>query len=205
MAHNTRAYGARGWGNKHLAQSRSCSRRSCSTSCVVGGGGINDLAACKLRRVYFCVRRKSAGMCGGRVHQCCCVNINDGGGDGGAQSEESSGVPSQESEEETSEETLEFAMSNARKNSLEGLSPGAGLMTAEEQAEAAFADLINTSLDGADRNALTGAEITELSEGGRMDEGSKARKSGGLLADVVGLFEALSKGAHIVKQKDGRV
>jgi len=144
-------------------------------------------------------------MCGGRVHQCCCVNINDGGGDGGAQSEESSGVPSQESEEETSEETLEFAMSNARKNSLEGLSPGAGLMTAEEQAEAAFADLINTSLDGADRNALTGAEISELSEGGRMDEGSKARKSGGLLADVVGLFEALSKGAHIVKQKDGRV
>ena len=39
------------------------------------------------------------------------------------------------------------AMKNARDNEGRGTSPGAGLPTADEQADAAYADLINTSMD----------------------------------------------------------
>lgn len=39
------------------------------------------------------------------------------------------------------------AMKNARDNEGSGTSPGAGLPTADEQADAAYADLINTSMD----------------------------------------------------------
>ena len=39
------------------------------------------------------------------------------------------------------------AMENARRNEKSGSSPGAGLSTADEQAEAAYADLILTSMD----------------------------------------------------------
>ena len=84
-------------------------------------------------------------------------------------------------------------MAAARACEAGGLSPGAGLKDAEAQAEAAFADMINTTVD------------EELARGGTMDAASKGKKSGSLLDDVVGLFGALSKGAHIVKQKNGRV
>lgn len=42
---------------------------------------------------------------------------------------------------------LSKAMANARSNLAEGKSPGAGLESAFDQADAAFADLIVTSMD----------------------------------------------------------
>ena len=42
---------------------------------------------------------------------------------------------------------IKKAMENARINSKTNTSPGAGLLTAEEQSEAAYADLINTTMD----------------------------------------------------------
>ena len=39
------------------------------------------------------------------------------------------------------------AMKDARNSLQSNLSPGAGLQTADEQADAAYADLINTSMD----------------------------------------------------------
>jgi hypothetical protein len=41
---------------------------------------------------------------------------------------------------------LEAALANARANLEAGVSPGAGLATADEQADAAYADLILTSV-----------------------------------------------------------
>ena len=38
-----------------------------------------------------------------------------------------------------------------------------------------------------------------------MDDESTSKKSGTILDDVRDLFGALSKGAHIVRQKNGRV
>ena len=94
-------------------------------------------------------------------------------------------------------------MAAARACEAGGLSPGAGLKDADAQAEAAFADMINTvDVTG---ESLGSDALEELALGGTMDAASKGKKSGSLLDDVVGLFGALSKGAHIVKQKDGRV
>ena len=95
-------------------------------------------------------------------------------------------------------------MAAARACEAGGLSPGAGLKDAEAQAEAAFADMINTTVDVTGENLGSDA-LEELARGGTMDAASKGKNSGSLLDDVVGLFGALSKGAHIVKQKNGRV
>lgn len=51
------------------------------------------------------------------------------------------------SPEEGGKEDLKKAMLNARKNLESNSSPGAGLATADEQSDAAYADLINTSMD----------------------------------------------------------
>jgi hypothetical protein len=64
--------------------------------------------------------------------------------------------------------------------------------------------MINTTID-VTGEALDSEELSRLSRAGRMDEESKSKKSGGILGDVKDLFGALSKGAHIVKQKGGRV
>ena len=96
------------------------------------------------------------------------------------------------------------AMAAARACEAGGLSPGAGLKDPEAQAEAAFADMINTTVD-VTGESLGSDALEELALGGTMDAKSKGGKSGSLLDDVVGLFGALSKGAHIVKQKGGRV
>ena len=96
------------------------------------------------------------------------------------------------------------AMAAARACEAGGLSPGAGLKDADAQAEAAFADMINTTVD-VTGESLGSDALEKLALGGTMDAASKGKKSGSLLDDVVGLFGALSKGAHIVKQKDGRV
>ena len=42
---------------------------------------------------------------------------------------------------------LKKSLSNARTCSSTEVSPGAGLLTAEEQSDAAYADIINTSMD----------------------------------------------------------
>lgn len=96
------------------------------------------------------------------------------------------------------------AMAAARTCEASGLSPGAGLQDAEAQAEAAFADMINTTVDVTGEE-LSGAALSRLAQGGKMDRDSTSRKSAGLLGDIKDLFGALSKGAHIVKQKGGRV
>lgn len=95
-------------------------------------------------------------------------------------------------------------MAAARACEEGGLSPGAGLTDADAQADAAFADMINTTVD------VTGEQLDEealdaLARGGRMDAESTSKRSGGFVDDVKDLFGALSKGAHIVRQKGGRV
>lgn len=50
-------------------------------------------------------------------------------------------------------------MANARVNMAEGRSPGAGLESAFDQAEAAFADLIVTSVD--DQGITLDDQVTE--------------------------------------------
>jgi hypothetical protein len=95
-------------------------------------------------------------------------------------------------------------MAAARACEASGMSPGAGLSSAEDQAEAAFADMINTTVD-VTGEALDADARARLAEGGRMDGASTSRKSGGMWSDVRDLFGALGKGAHIVRQKNGRV
>ena len=99
-------------------------------------------------------------------------------------------------------EEISKSMEDARACQTSGLSPGAGLADADAQADAAFADMINTTID-VTGEALDSEELSRLSRAGRMDEESKSKKSGGILGDVKDLFGALSKGAHIVKQKGG--
>jgi hypothetical protein len=85
-------------------------------------------------------------------------------------------------------------MENARMNSAKRMSPGAGLPTAEEQAEAAFADMINTSMDQRGIESLSEGELENLSRGGQMwEKGSTTQKRKfGLLGDVMNLFGALA-------------
>ena len=94
------------------------------------------------------------------------------------------------------------ALEAARRNLEEGTSPGAGL-SAEEAAEAAYADMINTSLGEGEK--LTPEQVQQLAEGGLMDSSSTKQKSGGLAKDVANLWNALKGGAHIVKRDDGSV
>eukprot|EP01038_Epipyxis_sp_PR26KG_P017207 gene17207-23708_t len=96
------------------------------------------------------------------------------------------------------------AMASARKNQQEGLSPGAGLPTAEEQAEAAYADLINTTIDQRGLGDLSSEELAKLNKAGKMWEpNAKTKKKSGLFDDLVNIFGALAGGAHIEKNKFG--
>ena len=100
---------------------------------------------------------------------------------------------------------LARAMDNAKRNERSGYSPGAGL-SSEEAAEAAFADLINTSND----TQLSDEDMSKLSRSSRMDDdavarGGKKDAAGGVVGDLIRLGEVLLKGGHIVKKKDGRV
>jgi len=67
------------------------------------------------------------------------------------------------------------------------MSPGAGLQDAEAQAEAAFADMINTNVDLTGKT-LNDEDLSELSNGGRMDAQSTSKKSAGFFGDVKDLF-----------------
>lgn len=100
------------------------------------------------------------------------------------------------------------SMENARRCESQGLSPGAGLLTADEQSDAAYADLINTSMDQRGIEELSKEELESLQRGGKMwEKGCKEEppvKKFGLLGDAAELFKALSGGAHIVKDQFGR-
>jgi hypothetical protein len=135
----------------------------------------------------------------------------------------------EEEEEDKEEETskLSRAMATARQNEKLGFSPGyvkggggdgdgvsssvSSLLSAEESAEAAFADLINTSSND-DRNEgeddVKKLNLSELAKGSRMSEEAVRQKDtniGGVLGDLINLGSILLQGGHIVKKKDGRV
>ena len=134
----------------------------------------------------------------------------------------------EDKEEETSK--LSRAMATARQNEKLGFSPGyvvkggggengggvsssvsSSLFSAEESAEAAFADLINTSSndDGNEgEDDVKKLNLSELAKGSRMSEEAVRQKDtnvGGVLGDLINLGSILLKGGHIVKKKDGRV
>ncbi|CAM9804993.1 unnamed protein product [Ectocarpus fasciculatus] len=111
-------------------------------------------------------------------------------------------LKSGEAESSSDDIDLSSAMANARANLAAGTSPGAGLESAFDQADAAFADLIVTSVD--DQGVtLDDEEVQELAQSGMMDQDSTSKKSKGLLGDIKDVFGALSGGAHIVKRDDG--
>ena len=135
-----------------------------------------------------------------------------------------------EEEDKQKEETskLSRAMATARQNEKLGFSPGyvkgvgdenggvsssvsSSLFSAEESAEAAFADLINTSSndDGNEgEDDVKKLNLSELAKGSRMSEEAVRQKDtnvGGVLGDLINLGSILLKGGHIVKKKDGRV
>ena len=94
---------------------------------------------------------------------------------------------------------LTSALANARASARAGFSPGAGLeLTAEAQAAAAYADLINTSLD-ADGATIDADGVEALRAGGEMDATSTSRTSGNAVRAALELFDALRGGAHIVR------
>ena len=70
-----------------------------------------------------------------------------------------SGISSSSCRSTGSDIDLDTAMANARVNMAEGRSPGAGLESAFDQAEAAFADLIVTSVD--DQGITLDDQVTE--------------------------------------------
>ena len=134
-----------------------------------------------------------------------------------------------EEEEDKEEEMskLSRAMATARQNEKLGFSPGyvkggggggggvsssvSSLLSAEESAEAAFADLINTSANDERKegdNDVKKLNLSELAKGSRMSEEAVRQKDtnvGGVLGDLINLGSILLKGGHIVKKKDGRV
>jgi len=99
---------------------------------------------------------------------------------------------------------LKAAMKNARMNVKNRLSPGAGLATADEQSDAAYADLINTSIDHLN-DSQSDEELALLAKGGHMwEKGAKSKSNKlGFFGDLMNVFEALSGGAHIEKNKFG--
>jgi len=114
-------------------------------------------------------------------------------------------VPNDSNEDDDDDAKLSDSMKNARDCERSGLSPGAGLQTADEQSDAAYADLINTSMDQRGINSLSEEDLKNLNKGGKMWEKeakSKEPKSG-FLGEVFELFKALNGGAHIEKNKFG--
>ena len=87
-------------------------------------------------------------------------------------------------------------MQNARTSASKGLSPGAQLLTADEQSDAAYADLINTSMDQRGIEELTEDDLELLNKGGYMwEEGSKSKQNkNGVLGDLFNVLKAFSGG-----------
>jgi len=108
---------------------------------------------------------------------------------------------------------LTAALRHARASASAAYSPGAGLgLTPEEQSEAAYADLLDTSLGVVDRDddedddddGLSADEARAYASGGSMDRASMAMKNdGNAFKTAYELFKALSRGAHIVNDDTG--
>jgi hypothetical protein len=102
--------------------------------------------------------------------------------------------------------TLKKALEQAKVNRDNLMSPGAGVDDAFEAADAAYADLILTSVDNRELE-LGDEDLKDLERGGTMwEDGAKDRvnsKKGGFVGDVFNALSALAGGAHIVKDKNG--
>ena len=110
----------------------------------------------------------------------------------------------QTDKQEENDVALTESMRKARICESNGLSPGAGLATADEQSDAAYADLINTSIDQRQISELSEDDLKQLERGGKMwEKGSISTTKKGFFGDALELFKALSGGAHIEKNKFG--
>lgn len=104
--------------------------------------------------------------------------------------------------------SLSRALQQAKDNRQSLESPGAGVEDAFEAAEAAYADLILTSIDQRElEDELDEEDLADLSRGGTMwEKGAKDKqnsKKGGFVGDLFNALSALSGGAHIVKDENG--
>ena len=90
-------------------------------------------------------------------------------------------------------------MRAAHESESRGYSPGAGVgLSPDEQALAAYADMINTSPRA---GALDDDDVEALASGGRMDARATRRTRGRFVGEVQELFNALFGGAHIVRDE----
>jgi len=97
-------------------------------------------------------------------------------------------------------QALKSAMRAATESESHGYSPGAGIgLSPDEQALAAYADMINTSPRA---GALDDDDVEALASGGRMDARARRRTRGSFVDDVQELFKALFGGAHIVRRDE---
>ena len=110
-------------------------------------------------------------------------------------------APSRAKDASRDAEDISKAMADARACEESGLSPGAGLADADAQAEAAFADMINTTVD-VTGEALDSEELSQLSRGGKMDEESKSKRAEGSSETCAILRSAQQGRAH--SQAEGR-
>lgn len=106
--------------------------------------------------------------------------------------------------EDDATSSIKDAMAKAREIADRQRSPGAGL-GAYEAADAAYADLINTSMDQRKLGELSDEALDALSKGGEMWEAGAVNQTGrGVLGDVRSALTALFGGAQIVKDKFGQ-
>ena len=100
---------------------------------------------------------------------------------------------------------MNHALMNARLNIEERRSPGAGLKSADEQSDAAYADLINTTMEQRGLNDLGKEEKQKLERGGRMWEKNSLTEKNrlGIFGDILSVMTAFVGGAHIEKNKFG--
>ena len=103
---------------------------------------------------------------------------------------------------------LSQALKHAKLNRESYQSPGAGIDDPFEAAEAAYADLILTSIDQRElEGELQEDDLADLSRGGTMwEDGVKEKrnsKKGGFVGDLFNALSALAGGAHIVKDENG--
>jgi len=99
----------------------------------------------------------------------------------------------------------EFVKANPYES--KGLSPGAGAQTADEQADAAYADLMFTCMAGQEDVEADEAweKALDIAKKGDTSTGWQNKKSKGVMGDAMELFKALAGGAHIVRKEDGRI
>ena len=101
-------------------------------------------------------------------------------------------------------DSLEKSLLNAKRNIETKSSPGANLQTADEQADAAFADIIYSSMQQRGITELSKGDKELLAKGATMwEKGAKDEKKTSLIGNIMSVFEALSGGAHITKNEFG--